>query len=368
MKKALVVLYSPKTLNDFLWYYSQLEEEYEWTAVLQGIGANGEIEIENLSKQSGIFNRIICDYDRFDTKSILEKMGLFFQMFFCYLFRQQSKFAKKVLKKRVGNQNFSLIVVAPSETIVQGACICLAKEIRVVLLEDGLSDYLEHSKKFNPNYGIDLENILGYLLAKMGYANISVKYWMENNRYCDKYCCYPGKLIDREFRSIHKLWDEQKNNQAYLELAKKTFMLNEITDTEDCVVLYTTPLGDFLEDEALVTKLEQETISYIKNTYHCKRILLKRHPRDGHAYHFSDDVEMVEVDKLIPAELLINTLKKNTSVFMFVSTMIMTFGDDLDQVDVLFYQEIEHYRQKTDYKNAFARCAASFPGIHITEI
>ena len=364
-KKALVVLYSPKTLNDFLWYYSQMKEEYEWTVLLQCYG--GRIAIEELCKKAGIFDKSICDNGRFDTMSLGSKMKMFLRMGIYYLCHRQTKIAEEILEEKVGKVNFDLIVVAPSETLVQGMCICMAKKIPVTILEDGLNDYIEHSKRFQFSRGLNFNNILGYLLAKMGYANTSMAYWMENNSLCTKCCCYPERMKNKGYKSIVKLYDEKADDAEYRDLVEKTFEFR-LQEVEDSVILYTTPLDDFTEgdDRELIDGLVNKTVTYIEN--YGKRVYLKRHPRDTQKYNFNKQDNVIEINKLLPAEFIISLFRKQENVFMYPSTVLMAYDNNFERVQTLYYKDLEHKSQKLEYGFCFEQTVAAFPGIHVTEI
>lgn len=364
-KKALVILYSPKTLNDFLWYYSQMKEEYEWTALLQCYG--GRIVIKELCEKAGIFDKIICDNGRFDTMSFGSKVKMFVRMGICYLRHCQTKIAREILEQKVGNLNFDLIVVAPSETLVQGMCICMAGEIPVTILEDGLNDYIEHSKRFQFSRGLNFNNILGYLLTKMGYADISMAYWMKNNSLCTKCCCYPDRMKNKGYRSIVKLYDENVDDMKYRELVEKTFEFR-LQEVDDSVILYTTPLNDFTEENnnELIDDLVKKTVDYIEN--YGKRVYLKRHPRDTQKYNFKDPDSVIEINKLLPAEFIISLFRKQENIFMYPSTILMAYDNDFDGVQTLYFENLEHKSQKLEYGFCFRKTIAAFPGIHITKI
>ena len=137
-KKALVILSSPKTLVDFLWYYTEHGQEYEWDVLIHKEFALAQNHMERI----GIFRNIYLDETNLLQKNRIALAGIFAEMVFYMAIGHREKYAEKTLKKLTERKVYDLYVVAPYLfTVLPGLVYLMGKDRKVVILEDGNSDY-----------------------------------------------------------------------------------------------------------------------------------------------------------------------------------------------------------------------------------
>lgn len=340
MKKAIVVLYSPKTLYDFIWYYCTYGKEYEWTAICIPYGYI-ECQVIDLSKKLDIFEEIKTDAST--NFSIYEKLWIFIEMLFFFCIDKRKAFCKYMVKKYIKSTDFFLAVVPSSLRVLTGAIIGNSDEYNTVILEDGLGDYHSRTKKIILEDGFNFKNFIGAFIAKLGYASLTGRYWLEDEKYCEKYSSHPEKMKYFNYRCIKKLHDMTlTDTKLYYKLISKTFEINDHIYTGD-LLLFTAPLIDFTDKPFLFIK---QTIEYINKNFPNSTLLIKRHPRDNMIYEFTENIKVKELDEKIPAEVLSDYIEVTHYIFMFPSATLLAFQETEKKATIFYYKKLEKISKK----------------------
>lgn len=352
-KKAVLILYSPRELLEFLWYYCTYGKEYEWIAVCALYGKVADHQVE-VCERLGIFSKVLKDDRDFMGMGMVAKLKLFLKMGVYFLTGQRQRMCRKIIREAVGDIDYELAVISCDYGILPGAFLCEAKEKKIVILEDGVGDYEKRYSYLRIRSVRNINDIAGYLLAKMGYANTAFRYTMYNTRFCMKFSLYPENLKYREYRSI-----EQLNNMEHPNFDKSLYqnLKDKVISTEkdyvgDAVLFTTTFYNLVKEHECVVT----EVINYINKNYKGKTLILKKHPRDEHDYKFDEDVNVVQIDKNLPAELLEKRLKVSAYIYMYPSNTMLSYQKHNDKILVLYFSKLEEKsRYEFDYKGNFKK-------------
>lgn len=359
-KKAVVILYSPRGILEFLWYYCTYGKDYEWTAVCALYGDTMEYRLHTCEKL-GIFSNILRDERDFMGMSMSEKTKLFLKMGLYFILGQRKRFCKSIIKEAIGDLDYQLVVISCDFGILPGAFLAESKKKKVVILEDGSADYVERHKWPSFQNINSVNDVAGFLLAKMGYANTAFCYAMKDTKFCEKFAVYPEKLKYRDYKTIEKL-----NDMSYPDFDKEKFeMLREkiLNDTTaeyvGDVALFTTAFGINDPYDYVVPAVE----NYINQNYAGKTLILKKHPRDNCNYKFSNNIKVHEIDKNLPMEVLGGSLKVKRYIYMAISSSMLSQQMNIDNIDVLYFSELEKkYRNVCNYKESFLR------GLHICKI
>ena len=354
MKKALAILSSPKTLCDFFWFYVEYGKEYEWDAYIQ----KGFILSEGWLKKTELFQTIYVDDTDLTKTNPIRKFILAFQMLVYKLINCREKFARKIIKNKTNEKEYDLYIVVPySMGLLPGLVFLLGKEKEVVILEDGLSDYTERPNKWEKTNPHNMLYLASFLFAKMGYADLTFQYDLDSYRYCIKCSSNPMELEYKEYKEIRTIGTFTSNNQKeYNKLINKTFDIKDISDAD--VVLYTSPLNDITDDEELLSIIISKTQRFIDENYSGSKLILKKHPRDETEYVFCQSIQVVEIDNIIPGEIIEELLaNKNEHIIisMYVSTILQHISND--NYIVLYYKDLEDGPLKMPYKQEFLRVA-----------
>lgn len=345
-KRAVAVLYSPKTLLDFIWYYVTYGQDYEWDVIVVPYGDDVE-QIQPYLEKTDIFRRIIVDDKTEKFQSMGDKIKQFGSMIGCYLFGKQKVFCKKYVNQRVKIDEYSLVLIPTTHMMLTGILIALSDEYTTVILEDGILDYTYKKEKFDKRDLFKFWNLVGYFLSKMGYANThQSNYRLEKTKYCDKYSTKPELMKYLNYRSISRLNDmDICDIQLYKRIVNRTFELPSYIDFVD-FVLFTAPLDDYEGNSLLYV---EETVRYINENCHDKVVFLKKHPRDLAIYNFDSSVKVIEIEKEIPAELLLTYFDVEKYVFMWPSSFLQSAEIEKEKIELLYFE----YIAKEVYKKNF---------------
>lgn len=347
MKKALVCIHTAKSFCDFLWYYVTYGEEYDWDVVVDTTLSYEEQE--QYYKSKGLFKNIYgYRYNIWD-----KKYSLFARYIINYITFGRKRFARKIINEIVDIDSYERIVLIGNCQPLEGAIMCLADEKNVVMLEDGVLDYIERTDKFIKLDKKWVNNVAFYLLAKMGYISPCGHYKVKNTRNCDKFCTFPERLDKTEFRSLNKLKELNESNRAkYEEYIKKIFELDiDTLNKPNKIVLFTAPLAGFAVD---VSDEIKRTVEYIKEKYPDSNIFIKRHPKDLSYYDFGDSVNVIEINKSIPGEIVLDNFSFDNEIYMFPSGILMNLIGN-HSYEILYYESIEAKMKSgaPDYKSNF---------------
>lgn len=360
-KKAVVILYSPRGILEFLWYYCTYGKDYEWTAVCALYGDTMEHRLLTCEKL-GIFSNILRDERDFMGMSISEKMKLFLKMGLYFISGQKKRLCRSIIKEAVGDLDYELVVISCDFGILPGAFLAESKKKKVVILEDGTADYLERHKWLSFQRIKGINNVAGFLLAKMGYANTAFCYTMRDTKFCEKFAVYPEKLKYRNYKTIKKLNDMSHPDfdKEKFETLRKKILNDTTTEYVGDAALFTTV---FFGIDSLYDYVVPAIENYINQNYAGKTLILKKHPRDNCNYKFSDSIKVYEIDKNLPMEVLEGSLKVNRYIYMAISTSMLSQQMNLDSIDVLYFSELEKkYGNAYNYKKSFLK------GLHTCKI
>lgn len=356
MKKALAVLYSPKTLIDFTWYYYAHGKEYDWDVLI--IPCDNEIKIKDECQKSGLFSNIYCEFTNYDKISRFRQCGMFCLMVLYFLIGKKKNFVKRHFKKKgILLQYSQHLIYSDYCSLDAGLLECLADEIPTSILEDGVDDYLNRTCKFDKKAPKNLNTIIAYIMCKMNYASLNqgdygTSYITKNARWCDKYTTHPDRMKYTNYKSINILGEKKVfDEDEYIECLQKMYNCDFKRKKVD-VVLYTTPLNAF--DSDFTGKYAKEVVSYIMEHYSPKSVLIKKHPRDNEMYAFPEGVEVELIEQHIPAELIIDMVDACRQVFMFTTMTIMSYKT-YDKMDVIVFKDIK--KQNNRYVDVVNECA-----------
>lgn len=355
-KKAIAVIYSPKSLFNFIWYYSSFGKEYEWDVVIRPYGKDSDKSILNTMqiyvKKMGIFKNIIIDFDNEIFQSVGDKVKLLIQMMGYCIVKKQRTFCEKYINKRFRLDDYSLILTSCESGTLEGTIIGVSDEHNVVILEDGTLDYKERKEKLDFRDLFKFWNLVGYILSVMGYGNThSTSYKLDKTKFCDKFASKPELLKDCNFKSISALNDMTLcDKDLYKGILDRIFAIPTGLDKAD-VMLSTFPYTDYVKDDSFVKRKVED---YINQNYLGKTILLKKHPRDLAKYNFDKSINVVNVEQTIPAELLITYSEVGTYVFTWPSTFIFAMDSNKNKIEVLYFEQVKE--ENKQYKLVFDEC------------
>lgn len=317
-KKGLALIYDPHNLLQFVWYYCAEGKGKKWDALCLPNGYKGEY-MSGFCEKASIFDKIYKSDDEFINQGILKKATLFLKMLMYAIMHKQHVLCRKIVGNYVNLDDYDELVVLTDSGIVSGACMALGKEKKVVILEDGTGDYFKRTTYFQKDGKVNIFQVQGYLLAKLGYSCPGHKYILKTSNDCIKYCSNIEAMTFHGYKSMEQLFDMTKvDKEEYEDILNRIYeQINGMPfETVDAVV-FTDRMTDFSEKpEKYIHKFEE----YINSNY--KRILLKRHPRDDTNYHFADNVEVIEVSQEVPAEVLLPYIENKDIIFMYLSSVI----------------------------------------------
>ena len=149
MEKALAVLWSPKSLLDFLWYYEAYgKKKYEYDILVLTAGADADgvwkTRIYDYVVNTGIFNKISVYRDSYVDQKLIKKIGLVAKMGWYAVRGKQREFCATEMKSWFDYEDYDQIVTVFLPTIFSGELLVLSEDVEVVLLEDGVKDYVPH--------------------------------------------------------------------------------------------------------------------------------------------------------------------------------------------------------------------------------
>ncbi len=316
-KRAVVVVAGSFRLYQAV-YLTYLFPEYMWDVVLITYGKSEEInlKLEKLCRKSQRFNDVI----RANTPTQFSGTGKLMleciKMTLYFLLGKRTVYAKQLINKNVDVDAYELICVACSYSLLEGAFLCLSREKKVIVMEEGLNDYVETKLK----YGL-IKTIGANLLFRMQYINLLRRSDYKPLKYCEKYIRYPQKIRENIYLKINKMLDFC--TVSYDEFYNTIMSMFEINADNYDLVIYTSPLWQYgIADEYKLFE------GYISENFRGKKILLKRHPQDSYIYSFKG-VNVVEKYLEVPGELIMRKWNTAMHIFTFPSTILL--GAELEE-------------------------------------
>lgn len=318
-KRGLAVIYDPHNLYQFLWYYCNAGAGKVWDALCLPNGSKGEYMSEYCGNV-GIFSKIIKSDNNFDALPMRKKISSFIGMFFHFIVGRRSAYCRKMLNKYVSLDEYDEIVVIADVGIVSGACVALGKEKKVIILEDGISDYGKRPKVIGREKLLSVYSWQGYILSLMGYCSPGW-FYLRTDRYCIKYCSQPDKMQYTGYKEIRQLYEEKGTDwNQFRQILNRIYpKLSNYDFSQVKTVLLTRPLDDYV---AAPQKYVEKFEKYVSEN--CESLLIKKHPREQKDYSFGKGIPCFEIDSSIPAEALLPYLK-GKEVFVVTTSAIMLY-------------------------------------------
>ncbi len=318
-QKGLVIVYDPHNLYQFLWYYCNAGKTMSWDALCLPNDKKGEY-MHPYCERTSVFSNVYYYDDTFKSISAIKKFITFIQMLGYYVCGQKRRYCHKLINRYVNWNEYDQVVILTCVGLVSGACAALSDEKEVVILEDGISDYRERNKFIERKHIKSLYHWQGFILSRMGYC-CPGWFYFKPEKNCIKYSSRPDKMKEGIYKEIRQLYNQEGTDDKLLKsIVDNTYpQLKNINFNSIDAVFFSIPLSDHvMETEQYEKKIE----NYISTKYNS--LMIKRHPRDDMEYHFSD-INIIEVDSSIPAEVLMPYLK-NAEVVMCESCSTIMYA------------------------------------------
>lgn len=316
--KGLAIIYDPHNLYQFVWYYCNEGKQKEWDALCLPNGYKGEY-MHTFCEKAEIFSKIYKYDTDFGNMTSLKKLKVVMSMFGHFIIGQRQRFCKKLVNTYVKLDDYDEIVVIADVGVVSGACVALGNEKKVVILEDGISDYGKRPRWISKDKMKSVYNWQGFFLATMGYCSPG---WfrLDTNKHCIKYSSQPEKMLYENYREIRQLYTNEGTDQnLFDQIIKKIYPAIENINFEKAeVILFTRFLKDFVNDD---TKYKKRIENYVNAHYN--NVLLKKHPREQGEYCFEKSIKCIEIDNSVPAEVLLPYLKQKDILLITTSAIML---------------------------------------------
>lgn len=152
----------------------------------------------------------------------------------------------------------------------------------------------------------------------------------------------PEKGINTHlFKGVKKLNEKKINNNAMTVFDDELKSLNDID--KNLPVIFTSAL----KEDFNFYSFENEIRKFIKENYHGKTILLKKHPRDYCNYDIPG-VNIIEIPKKIPGQI-VDYIMQGEKLYLFPST-VGFMAKDKEKTKVLKFNNCKDERYEKMYK------------------
>ena len=335
LKKGLALIYNPHNLLEFIWYSCTYAKDTEWDALCLPSGHMGEY-MSAYCEKSGMFKTIFASDKNYSQAGMKEQLGAFASMFGCFITARRAAYCKKVLNRYVDD------IDSYDELVVLNDIGLVGREKDVVILEDGVGDYVEKSNKRLLKYLLSGREWRGWLLANMGYSNSEHNYPLATAKYARKFNSKPDKMKFREYKSIEKLFDFQNTDvDRYNGIVEKVYSDIDLKQIEAAdAIVFTTNVGDFTANPGPFIKSFEDYMSA-----RCDSIMIKKHPRDSGDYTFGAEHSVYELSPQYPAEVILPFIKDKQIYFMFPSSVLL-YMDDSDSCHCFYFEKLYEDCQK----------------------
>lgn len=336
VKKALVTVSGSFKLYQAI-FLTQLFPEYKWDILLISYGKKEEIKpkMKKICEKAGCFQHIYAAESNILSSEKLKVLIQYSKLLLFYVLGKRKKCAEGILLRNIECFDYDMFCVAGSYSLIEGAILCFSDQKRVIVMEEGMDDYVNYT----PQFGV-VERIGAKLLFKMQYINLMCNNFYEPLKYCEKYMRYPHLIKENNYSAVKKMFDYSKVNKSiFQEIIRNAF---EIMNDEFDTIIYTDPLWTFgLEDRYCYFT------DYIKENYLKKNILLKRHPQDEYKYDFGE-LKVTERYTEVPGELIMQQWNNAVHIFTFPSTILL--GIELENIN---YKLVQFHSDNLSYNNVF---------------
>lgn len=343
-EKALAVVAGPYRLMQVLWF-TLLYPEYSWSVVLLRYGENLDdlAEMENICKRSGKFSAIYTAVTATRFSSMFEMIKVFLQMIFFFFIGQRKKYCRRLVETYLGQFDYSLLCLACSYSLFEGAVLNFSDEIPTIMMQEGLGDYICHEKS---EFGLFMR-LGGKLLFKMKYVNFLGLKGFAYNKNCIKYATNPERLAEKDFLEIRKLF-------AGNETLEKDFqnLLGEVYQVEELdydVMVFSSITQSISKDDDI-----ERLRAWLYNHYKDKRILIKKHPQDAFLYQW-DELNLTCKYTNVPGEVIVKLAPNVKFIFAFPSTLLlsMLFDRGEKEYDFLLVKYVSGMQER--YNESFEK-------------
>ena len=314
-KKALAEITHPYKFIQLVWVVLSYPE-HEWDVLIRYADGQSEIvrELADLCRKTGLFhdvremNRSGLGASSFSKMKEMAKV-----LFYVFTFRRE-KYCRKLIAQEFGDTKYQLFCAETSFSFFGCAMMNQSRKIPTILLEDGSWEYADVRTYFGM-----ADRIAGTILFRLKVVNFITKknfYW---NRYCLKYATRPELLIEKDFRKVRRLFSNKELMVRFNAVMKDIYRLEELD--YDVVAFTSVSLspGKYSDNQLFKEWMEKR--------YAGKRILYKNHPMDSSDYSGGSENADCKY-KMVPGELLIRLIGGAEVVFMFPSTMMLSFPKD----------------------------------------
>jgi len=351
MKKALVMITGSYQLLQAIWF-SLRYSGYEYTALIKTANLPSEVQnrLLNYCKKSMIFEHICFTKGVSYDSSMAEKSRLGIKMLICYLTGRKKVLIKKLISQQINVEEYDLILADSEISILGGAFISLAREKNVIIMQEGLYDL--QSRRTFPK--LNLNDMIGYLIARMGYCNPMQSYKLMTTKYCQKLLSHPDLATYKNFKSLIRLFEMNEAQKKQFNQMIHNVFINDTKSYFDTaeVILFTNVLSAFTP----VQKYYDSLYLWMKENFSDKKIAIKKHPRDVFHYDWPD-LDIYFIEESLPAEVLMSRITNQKVIFMFFSTCILeALHEEVDYL-VLFFSNIKN-ASYTELFNELKCCLA----------
>ena len=318
-KKGLAVIYGSHNLYQFIWYYSTYGRNIEWYALC--LPEREMVSLKELCEKSGIFKEIIYKQEYFGFLPMGKKIIIFLKMFFSFFVGKKNRYCKKFISQYITDLDFDIAVVLSDYGLISGMLISLGKEKDIVILEDGIGDYLVRKYSNIFKFSFNLWDFQGFILSLLGYSNTGCHFPLRTTKDCVKFCSHPEKLSYKKYKKIKPLlFFDDANKKIFSNILSKIYpKLDNFFITDATTILMTVPLTDYSDTPEDYYKRAENFF----NNIDCKSLIIKKHPRDMHKYCFSNKIKIIEIDQTIPAEVLLHHFINKKVYFMYFSSTLL---------------------------------------------
>lgn len=317
-KRGLVIVYDPHTLQQFAWYYYTHGKDVKWDALCLPDGYKGAYMVP-YCQRSELFETVMSGKIDYLALPLKEKAKLFGTMVVYFLAGKREKCAKKILNTYVEDIDAYDEILSICDTgFISGLCAMLGKDRKVAYLDDGLGDYNSRTKWSNTYKKTSSTYWQSLLLTRMGYS-CKGRFYFEPTKYCYKYSAVTSEMKYRNYKEMSDFDMTNTDVEGYNEALRKAYPeIETINFDEIDAVFFSDNLEVFSSN---YQEYYDKCASYVGERH--KKVLLKRHPRDGATYNFGPDVKVVEVDNAIPAEIILPYLEGKKIYFTIFSSIII---------------------------------------------
>ncbi len=330
------MIYNPHNLLEFIWYACTYAKDTRWDALCLPSGHMGEYMSEYCRK-SGMFDHVYASDKNYSQAGMKEQLGAFASMFGHFLVGRRAAYCKKTLNRYVEDiDRYDELVVLNDIGLVGGLMIGLGKKKEVVILEDGVGDYVEKKNKRLLKHLLSGREWRGWLLANMGYSNSEHNYPLATSKYALKFNSKPEKMKYRKYKSIEKLFDfENTDVDRYNRIVEQVYSEIDLKKIEDAdAIVFTNNISDFTAAPEPYVGAFTEYMNA-----HSSAIMIKKHPRDCSDYPFGADQSVYELSPQYPAEVILPFIKGKQIYFMFPSSVLL-YMDSADSCYCFYFEKL----------------------------